>query len=177
VGYHRAMGHSRPPAASQAFIDASRVDALLASILPDDEDRTFVVRCVLGEGPVHHRGANYVLLVLLGMLLDGIGDADIEALRRHGTLPVPMRVPPHLARPGSLMSYPLTLPTAPLERLAPAGSPELSAMAESLTDGPPQHALANAAMVWLVGAALERLDAQKPEKPSARPRASSRPKK
>jgi hypothetical protein len=161
------MGHSRiPPAAAAAFIDSSRIDALLASIIPEDEDRAFVVRCILGEGPVHHRGANYVLLSLLGALLDSVGEEEIEALRVRGTLPVPMRVPPHLARPGSMMSYPLSLPTAPLERLATSGSAEQAAMAECLTDGPPQHALANAAMMWLVGAALERLD-----RPSAKSRA------
>ena len=83
---------------------------------------------------------------------------DPESLRAAGTLPVPMRVPPHLARPGSMMAYPLALPTAPLDRLAPSGSIEQAAMAECLSDGPPQHALANAAMVWLLGAALAKLD-------------------
>ncbi len=162
-----AMGTSRiPPAAASAFIDSSRIDAILAPIVPDDEDRAFVVRCILGEGPVHHRGANYVLLTLLGALVEAAGEVDIEALRARGTVPVAMRVPPHLARPGSMMSYPLSLPTAPLERLAAAGSVEQAAMADCLTDGPPQHALANAAMVWLVGAALEKLD-----RPSAKSRA------
>src|SRR5436305_1814098 len=71
-------------------------------------------------------------------------------------MPVPMKVSPHLARPGSLMAYALDLPTAPLERLAPAGSVQHASMVECLTDGPPQHALANAAMMWLIGAAPER---------------------
>src|SRR5512143_2182108 len=114
--YYRGMPHSR--ASSAGFIDAARVDALLAPILPDSEDRAFVVRCLLGEGPVHHRGANYVLLVLLGKLVDKLDAADVDALRARGTLPVPMKVPPHLERPGSLMTYPLPLPTAPLEQLA-----------------------------------------------------------
>jgi hypothetical protein len=152
------MGHRIPPAAAAPFIDSTRIDALLAPILPDDHDRAFVVRCILEEGPKHHRGANYVLLSLLGELLDVLEPADIESLRAAGTLPVPMRVPPHLARPGSMMAYPLALPTAPLSRLAPSGSIEQAAMAECLTDGPPQHALANAAMVWLLGAALSKLD-------------------
>lgn len=149
------MPHSR--ASSAGFIDAARVDALLEPILPDSEDRAFVVRCLLGEGPVHHRGANYVLLMLLGKLVDKLDAADVDALRARGTLPVPMKVPPHLERPGSLMTYPLPLPTAPLEQLAAAGSSDLMAMVDCLTDGPPQHALANAAMVWLVGVALARL--------------------
>jgi hypothetical protein len=174
------MPHMRP-APSADFIDLTRVDSLLASVLPDSEDRAFVVRCILGEGPKHHRGANYVLLLLLGMVVDQLGGADMAALGARGTLPVPMRVPPHLARPGSLMTYPLALPTAPLERLAPSGSVDQAAMAECLMDGPPQHALANAAMLWLVGAALERLRDKGPvsERPSARARArpSSSPKR
>jgi hypothetical protein len=164
-----------PPkiASSAPFIDSSRVDALLAGIVPDDQDRAFVLRCILGEGPAHHRGANYVLLMLLGMVVERAGGGDMAALRASGTLPVPMKVPPHLARPGSFMAYPLALPTAPLEKLAPAGSLEHSAMAECLMDGPPQHALANAAMLWLIGAALDRLGERSPgsSRPSVRPRA------
>ena len=139
------------------FIDPSRIDAILESAVPDPEDRAFVVRCILGEGPAHHRGANYVLLRLLGLLVDRLGAADMTALRARGTMPVPMKVPPHLERQGSLMAYPLALPLAPLSELAPAATPEQSAMVECLSDGPPQHALANAAMLWLIGAALEGL--------------------
>jgi hypothetical protein len=162
-------------APSAAFIDSSRIDALLAGALPDDEDRAFVVRCILGEGPAHHRGANYVLLRLLGMIVDRLGATDMTALRARGTSPVAMKVPPHLARRGSLMAYPLGLPTAPLETLAPTGTPDHAAMAECLSDGPPQHALANAAMLWLIGAALERLEDRSPEsaRPSTRSRARS----
>jgi hypothetical protein len=162
-------------ASSAAFIDWSRVDALLAGAVPDDEDRAFVVRCILGEGPAHHRGANYVLLQLLGMIVGRLGGADMATLRERGTMPVPMKVPPHLERRGSLMAYPLALPTAPLEKLAAAGTPDHAAMVQCLSDGPPQHALANAAMVWLIGAALERLEARAPEsvKPSSRGRVKS----
>jgi len=151
------MSHSRA-SSSAAFVDAARIDALLASIVPDGEDRAFVVRCILGEGPVHHRGANYVLLVLLGQLVEKLGASNVAALRARGTLPVPIKVPPHLERPQSLMSYPLPLPTGPLESLAPAGSPDQAAMVDCLNDGPPQHALANAAMMWLIGAALTHLE-------------------
>jgi hypothetical protein len=169
------MSDHRTPSGTAAFIDSSRLDALLRGALPDDQDRAFVVRCVLGEGPAHHRGANYALLMLLGVVVDALGGADMGALRAKGTIPVPMKISPHLARPGSLMAYPLDLPIGPLERLVPAGSEHLSAMAECLTDGPPQHALANAAMMWLIGAALERLDQLNPgtKRNSARPR--SRP--
>jgi hypothetical protein len=149
------MPHS---ASSATFVDAARIDALLASIVPDGEDRAFVVRCILGEGPVHHRGANYVLLMLLGQLVDKLDATDVSALRARGTTPVPIKVPPHLERPQSLMMYPLELPTGPLAQLAAAGSSDQSAMVDCLNDGPPQHALANAAMMWLIGAALARLE-------------------
>ena len=159
-------------APSTTFIDRSRVDALLAGAVPDDEDRAFVVRCILGEGPAHHRGANYVLLQLLGMIVDRLGGADMEAVRAGGTMPVPMKVPPHLEREGSMMAYPLALPTGPLDELAPAGSTDQAAMVQCLSDGPPQHALANAAMIWLIGAALDRLDGRASD--SARPSTRSR---
>src|SRR5258708_23693058 len=147
-----AMPHNRAPTATTAFIDSSRLDALLTGVLPDDQDRAFVVGCILGEGRAHHRGANYALLLLLGTLVEALGGADMDALRARGTTPVPMKVSPHLARPGSLMAYPLDLPVAPLERLAPAGSPQLYATVECLTAGPPQHALSNAAIMWLIRA-------------------------
>jgi hypothetical protein len=161
-------------ATSTAFIDASRIDAILADAVPDSEDRAFVVRCILGEGPAHHRGANYVLLRLLGLLVDRLGGADMPALQARGTMPVSMKVPPHLERQGSLMAYPLGLPLAPLAELAPAATPEQSAMVECLSDGPPQHALANAAMLWLIGAALERLPERAPASARPSPRARSR---
>lgn len=163
-----------PPhrATSTAFIDPSRIDAILAGAVPDPEDRAFVVRCILSEGPAHHRGANYVLLRLLGLLVDRLGGVDLAALRARGTIPVPMKVPPHLERQGSLMAYPLPLPVAPLCELAQPATPEQSAMADCLSDGPPQHSLANAAMLWLIGAALERLEEKPPV--SARPSSRSR---
>jgi hypothetical protein len=153
------MPHSRAPSATTAtFIDVAQIDALLVAILPEEDDRAFVVRCILGEGPVHHRGANYVLLMLLDRLVGKVSPDDVATLRARGTLPVPMKVPPNLERPNSIMAYPLSLPTAPLELLAPAGSAEHTAMIDCLTDGPPQHALANAAMLWLIAAALARLE-------------------
>ncbi|HEY2514906.1 MAG TPA: hypothetical protein VGI39_28765 [Polyangiaceae bacterium] len=162
-------------AVSTAFIDPSQIDALLAGAIPDAEDRAFVVRCILGEGPAHHRGVNYVLLRLLGLLVERLGGADMAALRAQGTTPVPMKVPPHLERQGSLMAYPIGLPLAPLSRLAPEGTPEQAAMVECLSDGPPQHALANAAMLWLIGAALQQLPERAPAR--ARSRSSVPPKR
>ena len=166
---------TRRSAPSTAFIDSSRIDAILAPAVPDAEDRAFVVRCILGEGPAHHRGANYVLLQLLGLLVDRLGGADMAALRTRGTMPIPMKVPPNLERQGSLMSYPLGLPLSPLSELAPAATPAQGAMVECLSDGPPQHALANAAMLWLIGAALDRLPERAPAsaRPSTRQRSRS----
>jgi hypothetical protein len=164
-------------APSIGFIESSRVDALLAGAVPNEEDRAFVVRCILGEGPAHHRGANYVLLQLLGILVERLGGGDMEALRARGTMPVAMKVPPHLERQGSLMAYPLALPTGPLEELAPAGTVDHAAMVQCLSDGPSQHSLANAAMVWLIGAALGRLEGRAPDgaRPSTRSRKASSP--
>jgi len=120
-------------------------------------------------------------LQLLGTLVERLGGADMEAVRARGTMPVPMKVPPHLEREGSMMAYPLAVPTGPLDVLAPAGSTDQAAMVQCLSDGPPQHALANAAMVWLLGAALDRLDrrASDSSRPSTRShkRSSSPPKR
>lgn len=146
------------PAASAAFVDPARVDALLRPFVKENEARAFVVRCLLGEGPTHHRGSNFVLLSLLGQVLERVGGATPEAGgERH---PVPMRLPPHLAREAGPQAYPLGLSRAALGRLAPEGSPDQEAMLACLCDGPPQHALANAAMVDLLQAILEKLEAK-----------------
>ena len=142
---------SRPVAASAiaTFIDRGAVDRLLLPWVPDAEDRAFVLRCLLDEGPAHHRGANYVLLRLLGQLLPAPVTASTGP-----SVEVPMRLPPHL-RGGDDAVYPLRLPTAALERLAPRDSEAFRAMIEALLDGPPQHALANVAMVALLDTLLE----------------------
>lgn len=143
-----------PPSAIASFIDRPRIDRLLTPWVPDAADRAFVLRCLLDEGPAHHRGANYVLLALLDELLAGetpVPDAEADSV------PIPMRLPPHLAT-GDDRFFALRLATKPLERLAPAGSAKLEAMVDCLTDGPPQHALGNAAMVCLLSALLARAD-------------------
>lgn len=118
------------------------------------------MRCLLDEGPVHHRGANYVLLALLDELIQSTGPLASPAPgERIAT--VPMRLPPHLDV-GDDGEFALTLPLAPLERLAKPDSPPLQAMIDCLTDGPPQHSLANAAMVRLLGVLLARLPSQNP---------------
>jgi hypothetical protein len=52
----------------------------------------------------------------------------------------------------------LAVPTGLLERLAPRGSREFEAMVDCLTDGPPQHALANVAILALLAELLARLE-------------------
>jgi hypothetical protein len=141
-----------PSHASPRFVDRARVDDLLRPIVPDATDRAFVVRCVLDEGPAHHRGSNYVLLSLLGVLADRLGaPAPPEGQE---LAPVTMRVPPHLAR-SAPKHYPLSVPLAPLLGLAAGDRAVADEMVEVLIDGPPQHALANAAMVALLARLLE----------------------
>ena len=144
-----------PSSTITGFIDRARIEALLAPWVPDPAACAFVVRCMLDEGPAHHRGANYVLLSLLGRLVDA---ADAARGQPGPSVPVPMRVPPFHRDELDHLSYPLPLPTRALEQLA-GGPRALEAMVDCLTDGPPQHALANAAMVTLIEALLERLRA------------------
>ena len=144
-----------PSSAIASFIDRGRIDRLLAPWVPDAADRAFVVRCLLDEGPAHHRGANYVLLALLDELI-GAGGRPAPPSTTDGQVAIPMRLPPHRPQAGDDGLFPLRFPSAPLERLAPAGSAAQAAMIDCLTDGPPQHSLANAAMMCLIGALLER---------------------
>lgn len=190
-GPHPGSGHphgpGHPPGRGPArgslverFIEPGRIDALLAPWVPDPSDRAFVVRCLLDEGPAHHRGANWVLLTLLGELAAqrnatpatdagavgaevARGGADVaraagaDVARTGAAGPdvasVPLRLPPHLARDrDDETHYPLPMPLAPLRRLAGDDPAALEAMTECLLDGPPQHALANAAMVCFIDA-------------------------
>jgi hypothetical protein len=138
-----------PASEIDAAIDLEAVADLLRPFVPDDADRAFVVRCMLAEGPAHHRGATYALLRLLG-----------EAVRKHGSrpaagpsAPVPMHVPPHLRRDAEAV-FPLELPLAPLVALGRDGPATARVLADCLVDGPPHHALANAAMVCLLSTLL-----------------------
>lgn len=149
-------GH-RPIPASQllGFVDEAALSQSLAGLLPDDGDRRFVVRCLVGEGPAHHRGANFVLLSLLQRLLERWGARPPDAA---AGLPVPMRLPPHLAANVDPDSddghYPLRLPVRALDELADGDPGRRAAMVDCLTDGPPQHALANVLMVAMLDALL-----------------------
>ncbi len=144
----------------ERFVDRARIDRLLAPWVPDDDDRQFVLRCLLEEGPAHHRGVNWILLALLGELA-----ADVPAGPGPGAhARVPLRLPPHLRQSGrddgddedDQRAYPLRLPLAPLERLVGKDERAIDAMVACLTDGPPQHALANAAMLLVIDALLRR---------------------
>ncbi|WP_437730152.1 hypothetical protein [Sorangium sp. So ce1335] len=164
--HHHGPRHAPlPSSVVSALIRPERLDALLAPWMPDAEERAFVVRCIVGEGPVHHRGASYTLVCLLGLLLEELGPSQEGGAPAGESLPVPIRLPPHLAR-GDDHDYPLSIPLAPLTRLAPKGSPELAALVDCLTDGPPHHALANAAMICLLDALFTR---------AARARAAAEP--
>ena len=128
------------------FIDSERLDSCLRPLVTDSADRAFVRRCLTGEGPLHHRGSNYILIALLGELLKQRPQHTASS----ESVPVPMRLPPHLADTLEPGSYPLQLPTAALRRLAGGDAKQLEAMIDCLTDGPPQHALANVALVALI---------------------------
>lgn len=132
------------------FIDPTRLDRLLAPLLTEPADRRFVARCLVDEGPLHHRGANYVLLALLGRLVAERGASPSA----DDSTAVPMRLPPHLAETLERSDYPLRLPLGALRELAGGDEQALAAMVDCLSDGPPQHALANVAMVALLDALL-----------------------
>lgn len=140
-----------------ALIEPARIDALLARFVSDAAERAFVNRCIVGTGPAHHRGANYVLLALLALLLER-HDPDRALCEQGDTVAVPIRLPTSQTTEAKERMYPLRMATAPLKRLAAGDPHRLAAMIDCLLDGPPQHALANAAMVNLLGVLLDRLE-------------------
>ena len=153
---HAAAGHGRrhlvPASRVLSFVDQARLAEALRPLIPDDADRAFVCRCVVGEGPIHHRGSNYVLLMLLSQLQQQLAPGAPPPQGER----VPMRLPPHLAEQVVDGNYPLQLPTAALSRLAGGDAAQLRAMVDCLTDGPPQHALANVVVVALAEQLLQR---------------------
>lgn len=150
-----------------AFVDEAQLDGWLTPLVPDAADRAFVLRCLVGEGPIHHRGSNFILLALLGRALQARGG---EHAAEDGAL-VPMRLPPHLADTVEDSSYPLQLPLKALRGLAGGDEQQLEAMVDCLTDGPPQHALANVVMVALLESLLDALA----EAPAQPPKAGGAP--
>ena len=156
---HKHDKHHRHVPASKAlsFVDERALDAVLAPLVPDATERAFVARCLVDEGPLHHRGANYVLVSLAARLLALVpgDDAAGEGVR------VPMRLPPHLEDEVEDADFPLRLPTTALGALAEGDDDDLEAMIDCLTDGPPQHALANVVLVALLERLLRRLEAKR----------------
>ena len=142
-----------PASEIAAFIDPGAIDELLAPWLPDAGERAMVVRCLLDVGPAHHRGSNYVLLRLLGLLLKKHGVPPAQP-QKPASMPIRLRIPPTVDATAEPAVYPLGVPTAVLEHLTARGSRAWVAMIDCLSDGPPQHSLANAAMLLLIDALL-----------------------
>lgn len=138
-----------------ALIEPARIELLLAHFIPDPAERAFVARCIVDIGPAHHRGANYVLLALLGQLLE-LRAPKIDPCEQGETVAVPIRLPPPQLMAMEARTYPLRMSIAALQRLAEGDSHRLAAMVDCLLDGPPQHTLANVAMVNVLGVLLER---------------------
>ena len=142
--HHKHPGtHHRIPLPPEL---ASRLEQGLAPLVPDPRERAFALRCVLEEGPAHHRGANAALLLLL-----------LEATRKAGG-PWPsqetgkrprMHLPPHLMEDNPDTSYPVSLPERALRRVT-GDDAVTQELVGALLDGPPQHSVANALMVALL---------------------------
>jgi hypothetical protein len=143
-----------PSSAVSAFVDGAKLEQVLAPWVPDAKAREFLVRCMVEEGPAHHRGSNFVLLQLLGEVAKKVGASASTG----ETVAVPMRLPPHLADDADDSAWPLGLPAAVVERLAARGTRDFDAMVDCVTDGPPQHAVANVVMLNLLQSILEKLE-------------------
>lgn len=149
--------HKVPLSTIGALVEPERIEPLLARWIANPAERAFVTRCIVDLGPAHHRAANYVLLRLLAQLLEMLPSPS-DRPDESETVAVPIRLP----APGVLYeqkAYPLHMSIAPLKRLAEGNPQRLAAMIDCLLDGPPQHALANAAMVNALGALIEQLHA------------------
>lgn len=154
-----------PPSTVRALLAPQRLESLLGAFIPDAADRAFVARCILEHGPTHHRGASFALLSIAALLLERTG--GLPSIPPAGkVVSVPLRLPPHLAEEDNEdQAYPLHMPLAPLEAIVHGDAPAVEALVDCLLDGPPHHALANAALVCALGALLERLPAQSGQVP------------
>lgn len=122
--------------------------------MPDARDREFVLRCVLEEGPRHHRVASWALLQMLAALLAEVGGAD-PTTGDAPAEPVGMRLPPKVASASDDAEFPIGIPTTMLREILEEGEAELAL--DCLRDGPPHHALANAVMTWMLEALYMRI--------------------
>ncbi|NUP12395.1 MAG: hypothetical protein HOW73_40640 [Polyangiaceae bacterium] len=134
------------------------VDALLL-VLADRRDAEFVARCIVGEGPAHHRAASWALLVVAAEIAERLGCKPGPKTQAPDTVSVALRLPPGAARDDD--TFPLAMPLAPLRAIVEP-SRHVEALADALVDGPAHHALANAALVALFARILEKLDARLP---------------
>ena len=150
----RPPGRHGPGRGRAPSLDATGIDAALAGIVPDARDRAFVLRCVLEEGPRHHRVASWALLRMLAAILTEVGGAP-DATHEAPRVPLEMRLPPSVSSSSDDAEFPIGIPTSLLESLMDA--PHTRLALECLADGPPHHALANAAMVWLLQAIYDRV--------------------
>ncbi|MDI1436494.1 hypothetical protein [Polyangium sorediatum] len=154
--HHPPPKHPLPPSTIRALLAPQRLESLLGAFIPDAADRAYVARCILEQGPTHHRGASFALLALTALLLERTGGLPAEPPAGEA-VSVPLRLPPHLADENDEdQAYPLRMPLAPIEAIVSGKAPAAEALVDCLLDGPPHHALANAALVCALGALLER---------------------
>lgn len=153
--------HLLSTSAMLAFVRTGPIEELLKYFVPREADRKYLARCLLDSGPSHHRGANFVLLALLAKVLEKLPTQESRnapVCEQTSAVPVPIRLPPHLAESSEERYYPLCLSPGVLHLLDGANEQSVAAMVDCLVDGPPQHALANALMVNV----LERILASFP---------------
>lgn len=154
-GPHR---HRHVVSALEEVTDGARFEEALALVVPDPRDRAFVARCILEEGPAHHRAASWALIVLAADLAKRAG-ATPRATAEDDDVQVQLRLPPHLAHEEDT-AFPLRMPAAPLRSLA-RDERAVEALTDALVDGPPHHALANAALVALFERLADALAARR----------------
>ena len=143
----KPRGHAE---VTTTFVERRALEELLVPFVQGKADRAFLARCLVEEGPAHHRGANDVLLRLLDRL------PRRRAPNPSACAPVPMHLPPHLhdeRDDGDEATYPIGLPVRLLALLS-GDEVEQRAMVACLTHGPPQHVLANVVMLALIDRAL-----------------------
>lgn len=158
--YHSKSRPRLPSPRVAEHVDRAHLDAIVARWVSDPHERDFVARCLADEGPAHHRGATFAILTLLERLLERIPETSPRP-ETAPTAPVALHLPPHLADDLDPHDghFPLAMPTGALRDVA-ADPREAEAMIDSLTDGPPHHALANALTVAMLDEALRRLGAK-----------------
>lgn len=119
-----------------------------------------MLRCILEEGPRHHRVASWALLRLLAAVLADVGGALPDTTTAPSE-PLGMRLPPNVAGSSDDAEFPIRIPTRMLRDVLDPTEAELAL--ECLRDGPPHHALANAAMTWMLQAMHERIRSKQPD--------------